>query len=303
MTAETHEQVASADGEADPRLTGLRVLGRAIGSIVAPTTLLTALLYYFGWSFSFTFYGDFGISYTVVGLGTTDYLITSVDGLFKPTAALGAAVLLGLWGHSAFGARLHTIRYLIPGVAAAGALLAGGGFASIFLTTPLNRYVATAPLSLGIGVVLLAYANHLHRARRPGADSAWAGIAEWAVVFVLVGMSSFWAVSEYSIAVGNSRAQDQVEALPTSPNVTLYSEKSLNLHVPGVRETRCSTPQTAFAYRYDGLKLLRRSGDQYLFLPQGWTRRNGVAVLIPRNDSTRLEFSLATGRTAGTPAC
>ncbi|MFB9834474.1 hypothetical protein [Actinoallomurus acaciae] len=212
MTAETREQVAPADGEADPRLSGLRVLGRAIGSIVAPTTLLTTLLYYFGWSFSYTFYGDFGVSYTVVGLGTTDYLITSVDGLFEPTAILGAAVLLGLWGHSAFGARLHMIRCLIPGVAAAG-------------------------------------------------------------------------------------------ALPTSPNVTLYSEKSLNLHVPGVRETRCGTPQTAFAYRYDGLKLLRRSGDQYLFLPQGWTRQNGLAVLISRNDSTRLEFSLATGRTTPVPAC
>jgi hypothetical protein len=33
-----------------------------------------------------------------------------------------------------------------------------------------------------------------------------------------------------------------------------------------------------------------QSGDQYLFLPEAWSRSNGVAILMPRSDSLRLEF-------------
>lgn len=305
MTTDTGRQQAadpvSADGD-DPRVGGLRQLGRVVGAVVAPTTLVTALLYYFGWSFSFAFYDDFGISYTVVGLGTTDYLITSVDGLFTPMAIAAAATLLALWGHAAFGTRLATVRHLVPGVAAVGALLTVLGFAHIYVSTPLTQVVAAAPLSLGVGVLLLAYANHMYRVQGRRTGSQWAGIAEWAVVFVLVGMSLFWAVSDYSVAVANSRAREQVEALPSSPGVTIFSEKGLNLHVPGVRETRCHTRQAAYGYRYDGLKLLRRSGDQYLFLPGQWTRANGVAVLLPRNDTIRLEFTPAATTTTS-PTC
>jgi hypothetical protein len=32
------------------------------------------------------------------------------------------------------------------------------------------------------------------------------------------------------------------------------------------------------------------SGGQYLFVPSAWTPGQGVAILIPRSDSLRLEF-------------
>jgi hypothetical protein len=38
-------------------------------------------------------------------------------------------------------------------------------------------------------------------------------------------------------------------------------------------------------FRYDGLKLVLQSGDQYLFLPEAWSPGNGVAILMPRNAS------------------
>jgi hypothetical protein len=64
----------------------------------------------------------------------------------------------------------------------------------------------------------------------------------------------------------------------------------LSLHAPGVRETRCHDPNAAYRFRYDGLKLVLQSGDQYLFLPEGWSPSNGVAILMPRSPSLRLEF-------------
>ena len=78
--------------------------------------------------------------------------------------------------------------------------------------------------------------------------------------------------------------------LPTYPSVVVYSERSLSMRAPGVRETRCRDPEAAYRYRYEGLTLALQSGDQYLFLPRRWTAADGVALLIPRSDALRLEF-------------
>src|SRR4029077_18370841 len=42
-------------------------LVKILGAIVAPTTLLTALLYYFGWSHAYWFCDYFGVNSTVLG--------------------------------------------------------------------------------------------------------------------------------------------------------------------------------------------------------------------------------------------
>jgi hypothetical protein len=46
-----------------------------------------------------------------------------------------------------------------------------------------------------------------------------------------------------------------------------------------------------------------QSGNQYLFLPERWTPGNAVAILMPRNDSLRLEFVPALARGVGRPTC
>ncbi len=76
----------------------------------------------------------------------------------------------------------------------------------------------------------------------------------------------------------------------------LYSERSLSLHAPGVREARFQDPEAAYRFRYDGLKLVLQSGDRYLFLPEAWPPTDGVAILMPRNDSLCLEFVPASAR-------
>lgn len=283
-------------------------VARVFGGIIAPTTFLTALLYYFGWSHAYWFFDYFGVNSTVLGLTSTDYIMRSVDALFIPMTVVAAAVLVALWGHAAFrsylatGERPRAFRYLVPVIALAGAVLAVGGFASAFTTTVLSDHLVAAPLSLGSGVLLLAYSFHLRRllivtdhgvtAHRPerGTGPGWAGLVEWAVVFALVGLSLFWAATDYSAAVGRERARQFVAELPAYPNVVVYSQQSLSLTGPGIREVRCQTPEAAYRYRYDGLKLVVESSDQYLFVPALWTPTTGVAILIPRTSSLRLEF-------------
>jgi hypothetical protein len=287
---------------ATPASFGLPQLSRILGAIVAPTTLLTSLLFYFGWSHAYWFFHYFGVDWTLLDLTNRDYVMRSLDGLFVPLTVVACAGLLLLWGNAvlrarlAFGSRPRVLGVLLPALTAAGLVLAGGGIASVFAGTVLSRYLAVAPSSLAIGVLSLTYAVHLRRlvAERERGERApravWAAVAEWAAVFVLVGLSLFWAATDYSAAVGRSRARQFVAELPGYPDAVVYSSRSLSLRAPGVREVRCHDPEASYRFRYDGLKLMLQSGDQYLFLPAAWSPANGVAILVPRSDSLRLEF-------------
>jgi hypothetical protein len=278
---------------------------KILGSVVAPTTLLTALMYYFGRQAYAGLLWYFGSDVTVLDLTVQDYLNNSVAGFIPPLIAAAGATLLVLWLHQLLEAlptatRRIVLRALIPIAAIAGALLVSLAMddlltGSVFSTSfPEGR-----GLSLSIGVLLLSYAAQLLRpliaARRPiqapqRAPGAVA-VAEWGAVFILVSVGLFWAVGTYAIGVGVDYAQQFETSLSTRPDVVAYSEKRLSLQGPGVREVTCLDPDAAYRFRYDGLKLTLQSGNQYLLLPSGWTHANGAAILIPRSDKVRLEFS------------
>src|SRR5512142_491364 len=57
-------------------------LFKVFGGIIAPTTLLTGLLFYFGRSRSAGYYRYFHVNSTVLDLTTNDYLFSGIDGLF-----------------------------------------------------------------------------------------------------------------------------------------------------------------------------------------------------------------------------
>ena len=60
-----------------------------------------------------------------------------------------------------------------------------------------------------------------------------------------------------------------------------------------MRETQCRNPGSAYPYRYTGLKLILQSGGQYLLLPVQWHKAGGAALVLPRTDALRLEFTPA----------
>jgi hypothetical protein len=304
-------QPERVQGPAAPPLSGLPQLLRILGGIAAPTTLVTALLFYFGFTHAYWFFDYFGVNSTLLGLTTRDYIQRSVDGLFVPLTVIACVGLIVLWVHAVLrtrlgaGSRSAMLRVVVPAMAVGGLVLAVGGLSSVFAETVLERYLyrTAAPLSLAIGVLLLMYAVHLWRSLTAQSEQAgratgpeWVAVAEWASVFVLVGLSLFWAANDYSFAVGTSQARQFVAELPQYPNAVVYSAHSLSLDAPGVREVRCQDPDASYRFRYDGLKLVLQSGDQYVFLPQEWSRTDGVAIVIPRSDSLRLEFFPVSAR-------
>ena len=268
---------------------GLPQVTRGIGIAFGSTTVLSGFLYYFGWSRAYYFYDYFGVASSLLGLSAPDYLQLSVDGLFVPLTVVATITIAVLWARPWLGRlgrgrrRAAIARIALPAV---GMLLLLNGMSAILVRTPLNRHLAVAPLCLAAGAALVVLSL---RGARDGAPVGVA-VAEWAAIVVLVGLSLFWVANDYSAAVGRSRAREMAAQLPSFPDTALYSEKSLSLRHPGVLETRCTAKDAGYPFRYDGLKLILRSGDQYLFLTTNWTPGNGLAVVMPR-DGTRLEFT------------
>lgn len=301
--AEDAAEVEPADlgaGEALPRLL------KGVGAVVAPTTVVTALLFYFGQLHAYAFFWHFGVNFTVLDLTPTDYLVRSADGLFVPVAVAAAGALAGTWAHRLVVHRLRAatslriLHVVAPVAGALGVVLVGLAFVLVLAEGPRRGLPAeTGGLSLATGVLLLVYAVRLARgewARRRPLDAGrvpGTGLAEWAAAFVLVTVGLFWAVNSYATGVGTGRALDLREQLAGWPEAVVFSERSLSLGVDGVTEVRCEDPESAYRFRYDGLKLVQQAGGHYLLLPATWTPASGSAVLLPRADGVRLEFALA----------
>jgi hypothetical protein len=282
-----------------------RVL-RLVGTVAAPTTLLTGLLFYFGQMYVAGYCRYFGVNFTTLDLSVRDYLIRSVEGIFLPLVLAAAGALVVLWLVRVVlqvldgPTRERVLRIGLPIVAAAGAALIV--LAGIALAVG-GAVGDTAPelggLSLAVGVVAVALAvPRLLDRRRPGGLPAGLraelAVAEWTAAFVLAGVGLFWAVGSYATGIGTGRAEQLQAALPAWPDTVLYSQHSLALSGPGIVEQTCPGADDAYRFRYEGLKLVLQSGGQYFFLPAGWTTAGGAALVLPRTDALRLEFTDAS---------
>jgi hypothetical protein len=288
-----------------------RVL-KVFGGVLAQTSLLIGLLFYFGRSRSSGFYRYFRINFTALDLTRNDFLFAGIDGLFVPIAVTCLLALLLLWLNRLLLTRVpdrtrrRAVRMLVPAAALTGVALVGLAF--LDLITEGNVFGANSPvggLCLAGGVVALFYAARLvrlflppaaplHR-RGPGAT----GLAEWCAAFLLVTIGLFWAADGYAHGVGLRGAITLHRALPSTSEAVLYSAQSLSIGAEGVTERRCADPDAAYRFRYDGLRLVRQAGNQYVLLPATWSRADGTALLITRSDDVRLEFAPPQG-TAGT---
>jgi hypothetical protein len=277
-------------------------VARTVGRLVAPVTLLTALLLYHGLNYSSAFWRYLGLDPSVLELTTQDHLIGTVDALFVPLLGLSAVVLALLAGH-AFVGRLRerwgaarAVRATVLVVVPVGIeLVALGAVAAVRPLATVVHFLVP-PTALGLGVVLLAYAGHVHAATstgRAGPDPEVTHILRAAAVSGLVVLALFWATAGYAAATGRERAVHVVESL--EGGAVVHSERRLLLDGPGVTEVRCTGDDAAYPYRYHGLRLLMRSGGRYVLLPVSWVPQDGVAIVLPVADVPRLD--LVPGRT------
>jgi hypothetical protein len=268
---------------------------RALGTLVAPTTLVVALLYYFGWARTSTQAFVMGLDESLFGFTTQDYILRSITSMFWPLFTAAGAVLIGVLLHgrlvSTASRRLIQRTSLI--VAAVGGLLVVLGFLGTAVHQP-SRFVSLgAPLAVTVGIALLAYGGYLRRqdllaAGRPRTAVETPGMAlAWSLVTVMVLLSAFWAVSHYAAIKGIDFAREVVRQLPNRPSVTLYSTSRLYLEEP-IAEQALPGEDGAYRYKYTGLKLLFRADEKLFLRPSDLSvPRN---IVIPEDAGIRVEY-------------
>lgn len=269
---------------------------RVFGSLLAPTTVLTALLFYFGTRHATYFCQWFGVHYSVLGLSASDYLIRSSDGMFVPLTVLAAVGLATLWGyrflHSALAPRTWRAltRRAVPVLVSLGLVLLLLGLVGLAVPSFLYAVAGLPGVCVALGVILFPVAEHLHTTNSGKRVAGVVPVIQWTFTFVLASIGLFWAVTDYSAAVGATRGYEYETKLNGMQKTVVFSTKDIGVRGPGITMTACTAPESAYRFRYDGLVMILQSSSQSVLLPKGWNRRDGVAIVLPRTGDTRLEF-------------
>ncbi len=204
-----------SDARTAPTAQRFRELIGSVSSVVAPLTLITAILFYFGYASSRAQYAYFGLDIDTIGLSTQDFVIRSPQPLLVPLLAIGligAAVALG---HAAVRRRIATAHDTPPRLvrlarSARGCSVLGWTAlaAGVFLVLAYAwlrgwaYYPIVAPGVLAAGAALTGYGLKLDgllgRRGPTRRATAW-----W--VYVVLATSLFWATATVAELFGRGR--------------------------------------------------------------------------------------------------
>jgi hypothetical protein len=278
-----------------------------ISLVVAPTTLLTALLYYFGWLSTNRFSRHFGIDPSTLGFSTQDYLLRGIRPGFPSLIFLAAFGLLFVWIHRQTSEWIHFARHpkalraiihtsVILGLALV--FIGGVGLAGHPLFWP--NALVVGPLTFGLGIVWAAYGLYLRTEIRQRAGRgdhnalgvAWVPAAHLALVYSLIVLSVFWGFGDAAEANGAKRATTVAEHLSILPGVDVYSKQDLDLGAGTVKRDEIQDANSLYRFRYSGLRILVHSGGKYFLVPRNWpASARPVAIVLPDDGSLRFEFT------------
>lgn len=270
---------------ADERSQVERWISFAAG-IVTPVTLVSALLFYFGYVSARSQYRYFGIDVDTIGLSTQDYVMRSPQPLLVPLLVITLLAVAALLIHNAIHPtptgvrRAARIAVLVLVVGVAGLLaypLIGG----------IDYYAMIVPAVIGLSAATLAYLTYLRRKADPSVGPQRILIALLAVVTVVC---AFWATATTAQYSGLGLAKSDARDLNRFPVVILDTKEKLALRSPGIEETalRAGAGQT-FNYRYRGLRLLVVGENRLFLVPANWSASD-TTLILPLDNSIRVQL-------------
>jgi len=269
---------------ADERTQAERWVSFAAG-IFAPVTLISGLLFYFGYVSARSQYEYFGIDVDTIGLSTQDYVMRSPQPLLVPLLGMTLLAVAGLLLHNAIQPTVTSIRRAKI-VAVAVLLLGVLGLIGYPLLGDLPYYALIVPLVIGLAAATLGYLTYIDR-KAAGLSPQYVLLGLLAVVTTTC---AFWATATTAQYSGRGLAKSDAENLKQFPVVILDTKDRLQLRSPGIEETalRTGTGQT-FNYRYRGLRLLVVGQNRLFLVPQQWNASN-TTLVVPLDGSIRVQF-------------
>ncbi|WP_434444599.1 hypothetical protein [Lentzea sp. E54] len=279
----------SADGDHVTK-PGLGKRLETFAGVAAPTTLATALLFYFGYVATLARYLHFGVDLSTLNLTTTEFLLLGTEVIFPAIAVLLVLTVAGWATHRGVRRVLAAGRSLVGRVLAIVIFLVGasmfvrGTIGVLSIAIARDEFPGITPLTFGLGLPIAAYGVWTLRGT---------GKMPAVLMVVLVGIATlglFWATNSFAAAYGRGRANQVAAALHTRPAVVLDTKERLYLTLPGVTETAlpASEGQT-FRYRYRGLHVLIAAGGRLFLVPAHWNGTPGT-VVVPYGDAARIQF-------------
>lgn len=267
-----------------------------VSVIGPPATVVTALVFYFGWARAKAQAEWMGLHVNLFGYTTRDFALLSISALYLPLLLLVALAMLWV------GLDRLLRRRIDRGAAGRwatalprAALLGAGALIGLMVVLLFAERVYSplyAPYLVTAGVLVAAWAVRIRRCaaavegpRRPAEQQA----VEATLLLVLVALLLFWGTSNFAEARGRGLAEDLEVNLPWLPRAQVYSQEPLGLDVPGVTTHELGTAEAPL-YRYDGLRLLTVSGERYFFLHEGWSVEEGTVVVLPDDASLRVQY-------------
>lgn len=302
---------ASPDGA--PAESGKRrTLGARISelaNVLAPTTVITALLIYFGAVYTDGRLAYYGIQLGLADLSTQDLVLYGTEAIFSPLAFLLIATVLVLLGHTIVTWMLsHRDRHRTGLLTAVGFGLAGlllTARAVMGMVIPAvyqHEPTALTPITLAVGPALLAYAGWMAgRVLTGGQDGpmnrwyrdehvARLRRAATACVMVLALAGLFWATNRVAFTLGLSRSYEEALDPGGAYRVVIDTREPFAELPDGVREERLpSAGENGFRYRYRGFRLVLESGGRMFLVPEKWTR-DGRTVVVAYDSGVRLQL-------------
>jgi hypothetical protein len=265
-----------------------------VGLVVAPTTLVSALVYWLGFELVDARSTYFGLGTGTLDFSPTDYFVRGAEAGVVPVFVLFTAVLAGAVLHhlvtavGAVWAGSRGTRLAAWTVLACGGAVFATAFVGLFTPPPpsLNWYLLR-PVLLAAGPLAAIQGLRLLHA---GTDTRTSRTAVMGVAG-LVAVSAFWAMSIYADALGRGRAVELGSHVRDLPAVRVYSDRSLALDPAVAAGRQLPDGEARYRYHYAGLRLLVRSRGKYFLVPDGWTRTTGAVLVLPDTADIRVEFS------------
>ncbi len=266
------------------------------GAVIAPTTVATAMLLYFGYIATRARFAYFGVYLDLTDLSSRDLVLYGIEVLYLPVAVVLLAVLAGAGVHLAVKQATGRRGALVVAglVALLGLLLVARAVIGLAVAhVSRDEAPGSTALALAAGPVLIAYAAWIAaRTRPPGAWYATSRRLRLVVVAAVAGLALtglFWAGTSFAWRLGEGRAYDDALQLPDRPEVVLDTGERLVDLPPYVSETTLPGERgDTYRYRYRGLRLLLQAGGRLFLVPEHWTDR-GRTLILPYDDSVRLQ--------------
>jgi hypothetical protein len=282
----------------------LKPILETIAGVLAPITVITGLLYYFGWVRTAAIFSHFGVDQRILAYSVDDYLLRSAGVAFRPLAfvLIGVATLAAVWYGLEYVAnrpsRVRPAALLLFTVATG---LLGYGISVLFGLLQVRKPLwAAIALALGVMTAELAFSFLARLDVSPSTGTALAlgtrptNRAAVARRRLLTGASLvlalFWSTAIYAQLSGERLAAAWARDPRVRPSATILSEKDLKLDGRGIVVTRLSSVGEGFEYRYEGFRLLIYSNSRWFLYPDNWNSDPLATVIVLRDEpSVRVE--------------